>query len=512
MQGFWSRSIKNAKMKKIVCSNAFSKIRVSPFSTETATSSSSSAESLYRRVSAVADSKASIAPVLDQWVEEGNPVKRDAFQSLIQRMRTSRRYQHALEISQWIAKDGSVEQTPIDAAVQLDLIFKSQGLQHAEQYFDSIVEKLKASQPYGALLNCYVKNKSVQKAEALAQEMKNMGFLNTPFAYNKLTELYSQTGQHEKINTLMDEMKVKGVIQDKFTWKIRLNACVAASDIVGMESILHEMEKDPIIVVEWKLYAIASDGYVKAGLVDKALVTLKKVEEIAIERSAVAAFEYLLSQYASLGKKNELLRAWSLFKATGEVTMDSYTSMITYLENLDDIHVAEKIWEEFESNGTDREFRVLKQLIVSCCKKGFFEKAESLIKQTEEKAGEISWATDSVWKILATGYLKDEQIGKAIEMFKKSLSVSKRRLIKPGKNVLATCFSHFEGQGDVQGAEDFVKLLSSKGPLTREVYHSLLRTYIKANKQFNPVLKRMKADGLPANEETQQIVGGSATA
>ncbi|KAK9131116.1 hypothetical protein Sjap_011603 [Stephania japonica] len=438
-----------------------------------------------RRVSAVADSKASIAPVLDQWAEEGNPVKRKMFQSLIQRMRTSRRYQRALEISQWIAKDGSVEQTPIDVAVQLDLIFKSQGLQHAEQYFDSIVEKSKASEPYGALLNCYVKKISVKKAETLVQEMKKMGFVNTPFAYNKLTELYMQTGQHEKINTLMDEMKEKGVIQDKFTWKNRLNACVAASDIVGMESILHEMEEDPIIA---------------------------KIEEIAIERSVIAPFEYLLSQYASLGKKNELLRVWNLFKAIGVVTMDSYTSMITYLVNLDDIHGAEKIFEEFESNGTDREFRVLKQLLVSCCKKGFFEKAESLIKQTEEKAGEISWATDTVWKILATGYLKDEQIGKAIEMFKKSMSVSKRRWIKPSKKVLATCFSHFEGQGDVQGAEDFVKLLASKGPLTREVYHSLLKTYIKANKQFNPVLKRMKADGLSANEETQRILGESSTA
>ncbi|KAK9152737.1 hypothetical protein Sjap_000217 [Stephania japonica] len=78
--------------------------------------------------------------------------------------------------------------------------------------------------------------------------MKKMGFINTPFAYNKLTELYLQTGLHEKINTLMDEMKEKGVIQDKFTWKNRLNAHVTASDNVGMESILHEMGKDPMIL------------------------------------------------------------------------------------------------------------------------------------------------------------------------------------------------------------------------------------------------------------------------
>lgn len=44
------------------------------------------------------DPSLSLAPVIDQWVEEGNQVKELEFQRLVRDLRARRRYKQALEV------------------------------------------------------------------------------------------------------------------------------------------------------------------------------------------------------------------------------------------------------------------------------------------------------------------------------------------------------------------------------------------------------------------------------
>lgn len=57
-----------------------------------------SLNSLYRKISPVGDPKASIVPVLDQWIADGRDVNKTALIAIIKELRHYGRYKHALEV------------------------------------------------------------------------------------------------------------------------------------------------------------------------------------------------------------------------------------------------------------------------------------------------------------------------------------------------------------------------------------------------------------------------------
>ena len=58
--------------------------------------------SLYDRIQAVRDPKASISPLLNQWIEEGQTVSKPQLQSLVRIMKDFRRFHHALEVTRFL--------------------------------------------------------------------------------------------------------------------------------------------------------------------------------------------------------------------------------------------------------------------------------------------------------------------------------------------------------------------------------------------------------------------------
>lgn len=478
------------------------------YSTETLISSFSplpSRDSLYNRISPIGDPTISIVPTLEGWIEEGKTVQKRELQSMIKQFRGYKRYAHALEISEWMTNRRYFSLAPGDTAIRLDLIYKVRGLEHAENYFNNIPKRSKTFETYGALLNCYVKAKSIEKVETLFQEMKELGFVRT-LAYNSLLNLYFQMGEHGKLDHIMEEMQEmeeKGIQHDIFTFRIRMSAYVADSNIEGMENMLKMMEDNPRIVMDWDAYSVAANGYIKAGLLDKALAMLKKSEALVTTPKDLGAYDFLLTMYASVGEREDLYRIWNLRRRSSKkVSNESYISMISSLGRVDDIEGAEKIVEEWESNCFCYDFRVPNRLIAAYCKRGLFEKAESFISKAIER-GQTPYP--STWECMATGYMVDNQISKAVEMMMKALSAN-RSGWKPNLVLLSACLEFFEVRGDVEGAEDFIRLLRLKTPLTRDVYHRLLRTYLTAGKPVSDVVNRMKGDGLDANEETQEIL------
>ncbi|PQM33568.1 pentatricopeptide repeat-containing protein [Prunus yedoensis var. nudiflora] len=149
--------------------------------------------------SVIRDPKASVLPVLEQWVTEGGAVEKQELQSLVRLLKDFRRFNHALEISQWMT----------DRRVH--------GLENAEKYFNNKSKSLKSVNAYGALLSIYVQEHSVEKAEATMQKMKKMCMSKASFPYNMLINLHSQNFEQEKINMVMQEMEENGIPLDKYT-------------------------------------------------------------------------------------------------------------------------------------------------------------------------------------------------------------------------------------------------------------------------------------------------------
>ncbi|KAB5530104.1 hypothetical protein DKX38_020185 [Salix brachista] len=425
------------------------------FSTKTPTKPLSSSDSctLCRRIEAIRDPRASIVPVLDQWVKEGNSVDKYQLVSLVRLMKDYKRFNHALEVSEWMTGRRFLTFTTEDAAVRLELIHRVRGLEEAENYFNKLSVKLKTKYTYGAILNGCVREKSVQKAEAVMQEMRGGGMATSSFPYNILIILYSKTGDLDKIPPLVKEMERNGIDRDKYTLRNLVVASVAASDISGVERILKLTEENPELGLDWKLYAMAADAYLKIGPIDTALTMLVKLEKLMAFRKKKALFNFLLSLYAKTGNKHELYRIWNLYKPSSESMETSYRCMIDSLTKLDDIEGAEKIFEEWESQCTMYDFRVLNGLLVAYCNRGLLEKAEAAIEKAVQ--GRTPYA--STWHVMAKGYAEHDQIPKAVEMLKRAVNVG--RSWKPDPILVNTCLEYLEGQGDTEEMKEFIRMV-----------------------------------------------------
>lgn len=121
-----------------------------------------------------------------------------------------------------------------------------------------------------------------RKPRFFFKEMKELKLLK-PFCYNILVKLYSLTGQHRKVDTIFQEMERKRFRPDNFTYNIFMDAYVIACDISGIEKLLKRINHSSL-GMNWHIYATVAKGYSKAGLIDKALLTLKKSEELVPRR------------------------------------------------------------------------------------------------------------------------------------------------------------------------------------------------------------------------------------
>ncbi|PIA55321.1 hypothetical protein AQUCO_00800214v1 [Aquilegia coerulea] len=470
-------------------------------STKTQTSQSEiSPDILYNRISSINDSKVSIVPILDEWIQEGNTINKNQFQSLIKQLKVSNRFQHALQMSQWMTDKRHIILSQSDNVVRLELIAKVQGIEQAEEYFNNIPKQSRHVDMYRILFKTYAQNKSVEKAEILRREMSDMGFDKLSFAYNVMLDLYAKAGQYEKMEDIVDEMSEKSVRPDRFTYDIQLNAYAATSRISEMEKILQSMEADPNVGSNTYSYAIAAKGYIKAGLIDKSLEMLKKSEEVISGGSKGKrnlAYEFLLRFYASIGRKEDLYRIWNMCNSSEK----DHSSMIVSLLKLDDIAGAEKILEEWESNGTSHGFRVYNIMISAYCENNLFEKTEMFIRKGMEK-GWKPFATS--WEVLANCYVRANQMPKAVEAMKAAFLACQQEW-KPNRDSLAACLLYLEQVGDVVKTEEFVRLLGTPCHMSTEDCVSLLDCYYNSEAEAGKLNER-NGDGLGDDEETDELV------
>ncbi|CAN6697098.1 unnamed protein product [Malus baccata var. baccata] len=431
---------------------------------------------LYRRISRAGDHTAPISPILDQWIEEGRTAPKGAFVTIIKELRQYKQYKHALEISMWLSDKRYFELTIADVAIRLDLIAKVHGIEQAEDYFNNIPKNLKVLEVYCALLNSYARAKLVEKAEDIMQKMRELGFARTSLSYNNLLNLYYQTGNTDKFNVLMSEMKEKGIVHDKFTYCIQISAYAAASDLEGIDKVMAEWESDPKVLMDWDSYSNVAISYKTAGNVEKALAMLERSEKLmSSSKRKRGAYEYLMTQYAALGQKDRVMRLWELYKKHMKIYNRGYISIMTSVLKIGDIESAEKIYDEWESSNLSFDICIPNFLIGAYTRKGLVDKAlvdkaESIVNRVIQK-GEKPDARS--WHYLARGYLDHDQIEKTVELTRKALSVEGSRWTPDG-HVVAACMEYMKQKADVEGAEEFIRLLGEKCSFPISIQEKLL--------------------------------------
>lgn len=460
-------------------------------------------DELYRRIMNVGRPSIPLSPVLEQWNQEGHTAKKFVIQAIVKKLVGLRRFAHALELSFWMTDRRHLHLSVGDVAYRLDLISKVHGLEKAVEYFGMVPKQLRKPQCYGSLLKCYVEAKAVDKAEEHFAKMQEMG-MTSSYAYTWMMKLYLQTGQLERVHAMFQDMEEKGVKPDTFSVEAMLAAYIAAEDVEGVGKVLDKANPHEKLVT-WHGHASAASLFMKSGMQVGAVMALVEAERRISPKSSRIAYAFLLKTYTELGMHAEAGRIWSVYKSKVPSCNTMYMSRLSALLRTNDIDGAEATLKEWETVPLRyHDFRLINVMVDAYCREGLVEKAVALVDGAIKK-GRTPYA--NTWYKLAGGFFKTGQVPEAVDMTRKALDSATPPWRPDLANVLMS-LNHFVDQKDVGAAEEMVSTLQKLVPLTRDVYHCLLKTYVRAGKPPSDLLERMKEDGLEADEETERILAG----
>ncbi|KAL2932215.1 hypothetical protein RDABS01_037625 [Bienertia sinuspersici] len=490
----------NASQKALILSSNFINEKRSYY---TSTKRKQGKETLYAKISPLGSIGTSLQPELDGWVAKGNNLSIAELLRIIHDLRKRKRFTQALEVSEWMYTKGVCKFTPTEHAVQLDLIGRVRGFLSAESYFNNLPDEDKTDKTYGALLNCYVRQRQLDKSLSHLQKMKELGFASKSLTYNDIMCLYTNIGQYEKVPEVLAEMKENKVLPDNYSYRLCINSYGAKSDIEAMRNILKEAETQPHMGVDWNTYVVAANFYIKAGLTDKGIDALKKAE-VRVDKKDGIGYNHLISLYAKLEMKDEILRLWELEKSACKRCINrDYINVLESLVRIGAVEATEKVLKDWESSDNCYDFRVPNIVIVAYLDKGLLEKAEAMLVSAEKKG-----SSPNTWGMLAARYQEKGEMQKAISCMKSGLSsYVENKGWKPNKQVIFSLLNWIGDHGSVEDVESFVKLLRNVIPVNRQMYHALIKAHVRNGMDVDGLLEKMKADDVKEDEETRKIFG-----
>lgn len=417
-------------------------------------SSSKRQHNLYQRLQKCYEQRVSVIPVLDKWVAQVGEIRQQTLQLLITDFRKHRRFMPALQIAEWMSSSRKrYAITPELVAIQLDLLLKVHGLEQVEKYFNQLEDGSIDLPVYTALMNCYGEAKFLEKAEATMEHIRKFDS-SSVLPYNILLRLYYVKQKHDQLDALVQQMQDEGIVYDKITHKILLNA-YTRYDLEQMEKLLVKMELDGRFTVDFDSYATAAKGYLKAGAFDKAIVLLKKAESLIGVRASSTAYLSLITYYATMQRKEDVHRIWGLLPEVAKLYNNAYVSMISSLVKVDDLDGARKILEEWEGTSNTFDIQIPNLVIRAYCKKGNVGDAAVMVKRLVDAGEEPNAQTLSH---MALGYLKNGEMEKAAEMKKKAFLCNLRGW-QPNLIVVGGCIEYLQNKGDAYGIKEMLVLL-----------------------------------------------------
>ncbi|KAH6772759.1 Pentatricopeptide repeat superfamily protein [Perilla frutescens var. frutescens] len=456
-------------------------------------------DTLGRRMFALVYSKRSAVVAIRKWKEEGRVVQKYELNRIVRELRRLKRYKHALEICEWMSSQEDMKLVSGDYAIQLDFIAKIRGLNSAEKFFQDLPEKMIDPITCSALLHTYVQHKELEKAEALMKKMSESDFLNSSVPYNHMLSLYISTEQLEKIPKIIKEVK-KNTSPDIVTYNLWLAACASQNAVETAEKVFRELSAAKI-EPDWVTHSTMASMYIKNSSREKAESALKDMEKKVSQKVRVA-YASLISLHTALGNKKDIRGIWKKMNSTFRKLNDvEYTCMITSLLKLKQLKEAEKLYNEWESVSPTKDSRVPNLLLAAYINDKQMETAEAFYNRMVENKIVPGYTT---WELLTWGYLKQRQVDKVLDCFKKAIhSVRKWDL---DEKMVREIFALVEEFGDVGVAEQLLATLRRAGYVNTEMYNSLIRTYAEADKMPLIIAERMKKDNVEMDEETERLI------
>ncbi|KAK1367033.1 Pentatricopeptide repeat-containing protein [Heracleum sosnowskyi] len=407
--------------------------------------------------------------VLQKWVDEGNRVSGSELRRISEQLVKFKRYKHALEILNWMDTQNKFQMTAADHAIRLELIIKEHSIDEAEKYF----------------------------------EMNDLGLIVSSHPLNEMMKLYIATSQFEKVVFVIQHMKRNKIPRNVLSYNLWMTALGEVSGVSAVEVVYKQMEMDKQVGVGWSTLATLANIYIKVGLLDKATLAVKAAERklSAINR---LGYLFLMTICTSLNDKDAVLRLWEACKKVDKkITCANYMTIISSLVKLGNIHEAEEIFTEWEAQCRKYDIRISNILLGAYIRNGSTEKAEALHLRTLGRGGQPNYRT---WEILMEGWVKNQDMEKAINAMKKGFAMLKHCNWRPSPSIVVTIAEYFERTGDIIGANRYVEVIRPYGLASIPVYKSLLRLHTCNQKPIDNIIVMMRNDNIEFDDEVSTLI------
>ncbi|ESQ34060.1 hypothetical protein EUTSA_v10009763mg [Eutrema salsugineum] len=245
-------------------------------------------DTLHSRVMAVEKRilrRVKVTPVLDEWLEQGNQINPNDLKGVVKSLCESQRFDHALQVLEWIPKRGVFDVSSEYFASRLYLVEIHSGLREAEKFFKSIPENMRDD---------------------------SLSFLSKPNPYYNMISLYGLLGERNMVEEIMRQMEENGVEHDKIlTANNVLKAYASVPDVEAMEKFLMGLEdENPRFQLAWQTGISMAKAYLKGGSRRKAIEMLRRTEVRVDAKSKDSAYKVLMELYREAGAKQDESRLY----------------------------------------------------------------------------------------------------------------------------------------------------------------------------------------------------------
>ncbi|KAH0891182.1 LOW QUALITY PROTEIN: hypothetical protein HID58_053611 [Brassica napus] len=296
---------------------------------------STRSQTLQTRIDSDLHQNSKISTVLEQWRQQGNKLNPSLVKGIFEKLRDSKQYPQALEVSTWMAEGNVCSLLPEDYTARFHLIENVLGFKEAEKFLEKVPENLRNEHMYTTLLKSYAKKKYLNRAEAVFNKMRELGLLLKPSP--SMTSLYISVGIRGKVDEILREMEENNVELDSL-----------------------EMAK----------------AYLRVGSKREAREMLVKAEELNDPKE-------LMRLYGEAGDNGDVYRMWNLYKKTRGEDNDGFLALFASLLNLDGINGAALMYyKEYEWSGLEFDVRIPTMLVSGFRKHGMVKQADVLMNKT----------------------------------------------------------------------------------------------------------------------------------
>ncbi|KAL0728387.1 hypothetical protein Bca4012_024480 [Brassica carinata] len=345
-----SNSIRNAE------SSRFSK----PYSADAAIGGGSldvepeETDDLKSRIFRLRLPKRSATTVLEKWVGEGNQITVSELREISRELRRTRRYKHALEVTEYLVQREESNISDSDYASRIDLISKVFGIDAAERYFEGLQLASKTSETYTSLLHAYAASKQTERAEALFKRIIESESLTFgAITYNEMMTLYMSVGEVEKVHEVIEVLKRKKVSPDIFTYNLWLSSCAATFDIDELRKILEEMRRDGGSNEGWARYIDLTSIYIDSSRLTNAESSSPVESEKSISQREWVTYDFLMILHTGLGNKDMVDQIWKSLRNTNQkLSSRSYICVMSSYLMLSHLREAGEVVDQWKESKT----------------------------------------------------------------------------------------------------------------------------------------------------------------